>query len=149
LGYIDPLPAPSQAVEATIASIVGSEVHSYIQNTDHAAILDKDDNDEHAPLLLSTLDLSHWTSIMYISTLDKEIEKALARLQEAHGVLANLLEKDEMELEEATNNARVVEATLRAANPHEDWSDRLPPSKADETANIVHPMLSKLNIPDA
>jgi hypothetical protein len=73
-------------------------VHSFIQNTDHAAILDKDDDGEHAPLLLSTLDLSHWTSIMGVPTLDNGIEIALARLPETHGVLANLLEKDEMEL---------------------------------------------------
>ena len=117
-----------------------------MQNTDNVAMLDKDDDGEHAPLLLSTLDLSHWTSIMYMSTLDNGLEKALTRLQEAYGVLANLLEKDEIELEEATNNTKVVEVALRVVNPHEDWSDRPPPAKADETPNIVHPILGRLNI---
>jgi hypothetical protein len=149
MGYADPLPAPSLAVQATIAAIVGPEVHAFIQNTDQAAILDKDVDGEHAPLLLSTLDLSHWTSVMYVATVDNGVEKALARLQEAHGVLANLLEKDEIELEEATNHARVVETALRAANPHEDWSDRTTPSKGDDSFPAIHPMLSKLNIPEA
>ena len=60
--------------------MAGLEMHSFIQNTDHAAILDKDEDGEHVPLLLSTLDLSHWTSIMSVVTLDNGIEKALARL---------------------------------------------------------------------
>lgn len=80
-------------------------------------MLDKDNDGEHAPLLLFILDLSHWTAILYVSTLDNGVEKAMARLKEAHAVLANLLEKDEINLEEATNNTRVVEAALRAANP--------------------------------
>lgn len=64
-------------------------------------------------------------------------------------MLANLLEKDDIDLEEATNNARVVETALRAANPHEDWSDRVAPSKGVDTFLATHPMLNKLNIPDA
>jgi hypothetical protein len=43
-----------------------------------------------------------------------------------------LLEKDEMELEEATNNTRVVETALRAANAHEDWLERPHQTKATE-----------------
>jgi hypothetical protein len=56
MGYNDPLPAPSPTVQATLSSIVGLEILSYIQDTDNASLQDKDDNGEHAPLLLSTLD---------------------------------------------------------------------------------------------
>jgi hypothetical protein len=132
MSYNDLLPAPSPAVQATLSSMVGPEIHSYIQDTDNASLLDKDDDGEHAPLLLSTLDLSHWTSIMHVSTLEGGMEKALTRLKEAHSVLAALLEKDEMELEEATNNTRVVETALRAANAHEDWLERPHQTKATE-----------------
>jgi hypothetical protein len=149
MSYNDPLPAPSPAVQATLSSMVGPEIHSYIQETDNASLLDKDDNGEHAPLLLSTLDLSHWTSIMHVSTLEGGMEKALTRLKEAHSVLAALLEKDEMELEEATNNTRVVETALRAANAHEDWSERPHQTKATEPLNVSHPMVDRLNILDA
>jgi hypothetical protein len=143
------LPAPSPAVQATIASIVGPEVHAYIQETDNASLLDKDDDGEHAPLLLTTLDLSHWTSIMVASTLENGVEKALTRLREAHTVLAVLLEKDEQELEESLNNSRMVETALRAANSHEDWSDRPQHTRAAETLDVLHPMVGRLNIPHA
>lgn len=149
LGYSNSLPAPSPAVQATIASIVGPEVHSYIQETDNTSLLDKDDDGEHAPLLLTTLDLSHWTSIMVASTLENGVEKALTCLREAHSVLAILLEKDEQELEEALNNSRVVETALRTANSHKDWSDRPQQSRAAETLEVLHPMVGRLNIPHA
>lgn len=57
---------------------------------------------------------------MLASTLDNGVEKALLRLREAHIVLTVLLEKYELELEEALNNTWVVETALRAANAHED-----------------------------
>jgi hypothetical protein len=57
---------------------------------------------------------------MFVSTTDNGIEKALGRLREAHEVLASLLEKDELDLEESLSNTRSVETALRAANPHED-----------------------------
>jgi hypothetical protein len=86
---------------------------------------------------------------MYVSTLENGFEKAIARLREAHGVLANLLEKDEMELEEANNNTRVVEIALRAANPHKDWSNRPASMRPTDSINSTHPMLARLNILDA
>jgi hypothetical protein len=149
LNYAEPLPAPSPAVQATLVSISGTEIHEFVQTTDNTALLDKDEDGEHAPLLLSTLDLSHWTSIMYVSTLEDGTKKALAHLREAHGVLANLLEKDELDLEEATNTTNVVEMVLRAANPHEDWSDRPTPTRTGEAVTSMHPLLSGLNIPHA
>jgi hypothetical protein len=103
-----------------LASISGIEIHDFVQTTDNAALLDKDEDGEHAPFLLSTLDVSHWTSIIFVSTLENGTNKALARLWEAHGLLATLLEKDELDLEEANANISLVEMALRTANPHED-----------------------------
>jgi hypothetical protein len=111
-------------------------------------MLDRDEDGEHAPLLLTTLDLSHWTSIMFVSTQDDGVEKALARLREAHEVLANLLEKNDLDLEEATSNAQLVETALRLANLHEDWSAQPPPTRTDPMS-MTHPILGKLNIPQA
>jgi hypothetical protein len=47
-----------------------------------------------------------------VSTQENGVEKALSRLQEAHGVLPNLQEKDEVDLKEATANTHLVEAAL-------------------------------------
>jgi hypothetical protein len=63
-----------------LASISGIEIHDFVQTTDNAALLDKDEDGEHAPFLLSTLDVSHWTSIIFVSTLENGTNKALARL---------------------------------------------------------------------
>jgi hypothetical protein len=104
---------------------------------------------EHAPLLLATLDLSHWTSIMFVSTQDDGVEKALARLREAHSVLANLLEKDDLDLEEANSNTHLVETALHLSNPHEDWSARPHPTRIGDTSSTLHPILGRLNIPQA
>ena len=147
--YAEPLPPPSPAVQATLVSIVGQEIHEFVQSNDRAALLDIDDEGEHAPLLLSTLDLSHWTSIMYVSTLEEGVEKALTRLREAHAVLVHLLERDELDLEEANANMLRVERALRHANPHEDWTDRPTSMPNGETASTMHPMLGRLNIPQA
>ena len=55
-----------------------------------------------------------------MSTLENGSEATLNCLREAHGVLANLLEKVELEETEAYNNLRAIEDALRVANPHED-----------------------------
>jgi hypothetical protein len=65
------------------------------------------------------------------------------------GILVNLLEKDEMELEEALANTRVVEVALLSANPHKDWSDRPPLSRSEDTTSTQHPILGRLDIPQA
>jgi hypothetical protein len=59
------------------------------------------------------------------------------------------LEKDELDLAETSRNTHVVEAALRAANPHEDWSDRPAPTQASDSVVTTHPILNKLNIPNA
>jgi hypothetical protein len=119
LGYQEPLFAPSPSVQAVLATIRESEIHTFIQTKDLATYEDLDDDGEHAPMLLSTLDLSHWTAIMWVATEDKE--KGLARLSQAHAVLGTLLDDDKKDLEEAKRNTRAVEIMLRANNPHENW----------------------------
>ena len=149
-GYTEQLPAPAPAVQATLATIVAPEIHEFIQEKDKAALLDVDEDGEHAPLLLSTLDLSHWTAILMATITDTT--KGLGRLQEAHQVLGQLLETDEHELEEALRNTRLVENALRSVNPHEDWSDLPPPTdltKATMDGPSLHPLLDKLNIAPA
>ena len=90
--YAEPLPPPSPAVQAILVSIAGLEIHEFVQTNDRVALLDTHDEGEHVPLLLTTLDFSYWTSIMYVSTLEGGVEKPLTRLREAHAVLAHLLE---------------------------------------------------------
>jgi hypothetical protein len=83
---------------------------------------------------------------MLVSTQENGVEKALMRLREVHTVLSNLLEKDEHDLEEATTNTHLVEAALRLANTHEDWSDQPPSTQAGDLVSSMHPILRKLNI---
>ena len=79
-------------------------------------------------------------------TLEDGIEKALVRLREAH---AYLLERDELDLEEANANMLQVERALHNANLNEDWTD-CPTSKSTrEATSNMHPMLGRLNIPHA
>ena len=149
-GYGDPLPTPAPAVQATLANIAAPEIHKFIQEKDTSALLDVDEDGEHAPLLLVTLDLSHWTAILLATITDTQ--KGLGRLHEAHQVLGQLLEMDEQELEEALQNTRLVENALRSVNPHEDWSDLPPPTelaKATADSPRLHPLLDKLNIAPA
>ena len=49
MGYNEPLPAPSPTIQATIASIVGTDIHEYVQVSDKEALLDKDEDGKHAP----------------------------------------------------------------------------------------------------
>ena len=84
-----------------------------------------------------------------MSTLENGSEAALNRLREAQGVLANLLEKDELEETVAYNNLKATEDALRAANPHEDWSHRPTTAPASDSLTPMHPLVGRLNIPDA
>jgi hypothetical protein len=53
-------------------------------------------------MLLSTLDLSHWTAIMWNITKDKK--KELVRLAQVYAALNSLLDYDKKELEESIQN---------------------------------------------
>lgn len=148
MGYELPLPPPSMAVQTTLACIQHGEIHQFIQESDRNALNDLNDHGESAPLLLATLDLSQWTSIMFVATADKE--KGLLRLDEAHGALTKLLAIDEQDFDEAMRNTRAVEQALRLANPHEDWGNLPPPSDSvfslTSEGSHSHPLLARLNI---
>lgn len=146
VGYGDPLPAPSPAVQATLASLRSMEIHSFIQEQDKAALLDCDDDGEHAPLLLATLDLSQWTLILNL-TICESPEKALAQLQVAHAQLAEMLDWENEELLQAERDSIAVDAALKAANPHEVSSK--PTSFSGQSTTANHPFLSGLNIAPA
>lgn len=118
IGYGDPLPASSPAVQATLASLRPAQIHKFIQEQHKNALLDRDDDGEHAPLLLVTLDLSQWTLILNL-TIRELPEKALAQLQTAHSQLAELLDWENDELIQAEKDAATLDAALKAANPHE------------------------------
>ena len=149
LRYKEPLFAPSPAVQVTLTAIDEPEIHTFIQKTDMAALSDIDDDGEHAPLLLETLDLSHWVSIMY-AFLEKK-EDGLAKLTQAHAVLGELLERDELEYKEAEQNTKLVEAALINANPQDKIitdSNSGPIISLDESCLTLdpHTLLSKLNL---
>jgi cation transport regulator ChaC len=155
LGYGEPLFVPTPAVQATIACIADPEFHEFMQTADKNAFADQDEEGVHAPLLLSTLDLSHWTALMNAATVDPKL--GMSRLRQAHEVLHVLLDRDEQDLAEAERNTRAVEAYLRVTNPHESWTkDEIPiptvnlnsGSSGTSTVN-VHSLLSRLNIAPA
>lgn len=143
LGYDDPLPAPAPAVQATLASLRSPDVHSFIQEKDKAALLDLDEDGEHAPLLLATLDLSQWTLILNITIQDSP-EKALAQLRVAHAQLADILDWENDALLQAEKDSIAVDAALKAANPHEAAAH--PASFSGPSTTTNHPFLSGLNI---
>ena len=91
-------PAPTLAVQAILATIIELEIHWFIQETDKVPLQDMDNEAKHAPLLLITLDLSHWTAIMIAFIADTE--KGLGCLREAQQALGQLSEKDEFDFEE-------------------------------------------------
>jgi hypothetical protein len=60
-------------VQATIACVADPAFHEFIQTTDKTAFADQDEEGVHAPLLLSRLDLSHWTALMNAATTDPKL----------------------------------------------------------------------------
>lgn len=127
------------------------EIHDFIREKDEGALSDLDDEGEHAPLPLSTLDLSHWTSmisVMIAPTIDKE--KILTRLREVHKLLPDILERDEAEYVEAGRITVAIVKALRAANPHKDWGSRLPATDlsamGNEKSPNLHPLLACMNL---
>jgi hypothetical protein len=73
LGYSDPLFVPSPTVQATIACVPDPSFHEFVQTTNKAAFADQDEEGVHAPLLLQTLDLSHWSALMNTVTADPNL----------------------------------------------------------------------------
>lgn len=145
LGYKDPLPAPSPAVQATLAALDAPAIHQFILEKDLAALHDVDDEGEHAPLFLSTLDLSQWTRILAVAIKDKD--KALDDLKTAHAQLASILEYEAEELELALTNTRLVDAALKQANPHEGLKSGS--SLFAASSQESHPLFAGLKIAPA
>lgn len=143
LGYGDPLPAPALAVQATLVSLKAPEIHEFIKEQDTAALLDRDDEGEHAPLLLSTLDLSQWTLILNL-TIRESAAKAFEQLRLAHSQLADILEWENDELIQAEKDALAVDAAIKAANPHE--TSNSVSSLSGPSAASNHPFLNGLNV---
>ena len=147
LGYGEPLPAPSPAVQATLASISTPSIHEYILQHDNAAFLDRDEEGEHAPLLLTTLDLSQWTLILALA-IKKDEDKCLEQLKLAQDDLPAILDNEVEELEIANHNAKLVELALRKANPHEFPKNAT--VLADSSVSPApHPLLGGIIIPQA
>lgn len=146
LGYGDPLPAPGPAVQATLASMKSSEIHAFVNEQDRAALIDCDDDGEHAPLLVATLDLSQWTLILNLAIRECE-EKALGQLRIAHLQLAEMIDFEAEELAQAEKDAVLVDNAMKAANPHEGSQKSMTASGPSTATN--HPFLSGLNIAPA
>ena len=60
-------------------------------------------------------------------TATKNTEQGIAKLKQAHSILSVILDCDEKDLEEAKFHTRAVEVALKAANPHETWSNEPTP----------------------
>lgn len=97
LGYDNTLPAPSPAVQATLVGLDVREIHDYIQSQDRAALTDLDEDGMHAPLFLTTLDLSQWTLIL--ATEFSRPGSGLEQLQKAHEQLAEILDLESEEID--------------------------------------------------
>lgn len=149
LGYGDLLPALALAVQTTLASLKGPEIHEFIKEQDTVALLDRDNEGEHAPLLLSTLDLSQWTLILNL-TIRQSSAEAFEQLRLAHSQLADILVWENDELVQAERDVLAVDAAIKTANP-------LKLLKPHETSNTIstlsepsaasgHPFLNSLNV---
>lgn len=106
---------------------------------------DTDEEGEHAPLLLSTLDFSQWTAVM--TTITQEREKGMEMLKEAHLNLSYLLERDAIEYHDSILNIRKVEFDVKKANSQEEWCE----SDYDSAATLngeehnSHPMFARMH----
>ena len=105
------------------ASVTQNSINLY-KTSNRAALANTGDEGAHAPLLLSMLDLSHWTTLMNAVTTNKATR--MIRLKKVQQSLASILDQDEVDMDEANQNTSAVEAYLRAANPHEEWTKDSP-----------------------
>jgi hypothetical protein len=76
-----------------------SQIHLDSQKN---AFADQDEDGVHVPLLPSTLDLSHWSTLMNVAIANPKL--GLTRFRQAHDVLHVLLNKVEQELAEAEHS---------------------------------------------
>ena len=125
-------------MQATLAALQAPNIHDFILNEDRAALNDCDEDGEHAPLLLTTLDLLQWTLILTIAIKDKA--KGLEQLKIAHTQLADILDYELEAKELAEQNARLVDAALKRANPHE--GNKVSTSLRESSPTVAHPLLN-------
>lgn len=100
----------------------------------------------HAPLFLSTLDLSQWTLILSL-VVTRNSEAALEKLREAHKELASLLDIEEAENEKSSQQVMEIELALKKANPQETTLQTYTPSGASPIA--LHPLMKGLVVDPA
>lgn len=124
------------------------EIHDFIQTQDRVALLDRDEDDMHAPLFLTTLDLSQWTLL-----LATELHKpgtSLEQLGKAHEQLADMLDVEVEEIEVAQYNTTLVDTALKRANPHEMPKSHVSSLSAGESSPTnAHPLLGRLMVAQA
>lgn len=146
MGYKDPLPPPIPGIQATLAAINPKEVHQFVQDSDLAALNAAGDEGE-PPLLLTVLDLSQWTRVFECANTD--LPGALARLQEMHKALHEILVQDESDLDIAKKNTALVEVAIRHAN-NQSGNSEIPLSQftVPEMGTFSHPFLANLTIDD-
>lgn len=113
IGYEDPLPVPTPAIQATLAAIHPREIHEYIQGHDKEA-LGANSEEGEAPTFLAVLDLGQWTRIFEVANSDPA--KGLTRLGELKDKLIERMILDTEELEKAISDTAKAELAIRKAN---------------------------------
>ncbi|KAL3697337.1 hypothetical protein R1sor_011413 [Riccia sorocarpa] len=119
LGYDDSLPAPiNNAILVTMASIASKNVHSLVQQLDLAAVtankdieMSNGDGDGYAALLLESLGIDNWISILHTFMTSGE-DATLALVRQLHEDLPTLLETDLEEEGRASELAKMIGKTL-------------------------------------
>lgn len=124
------------------------EIHEFIQTQDRAALNDRDEDGMHAPLFLTTLDLSQWTLVL--ATELSKPGSGLEQLRRAHEQLADMLDYEVEEIEIANHNTSLVDIALKRANPHEMPKAHVTSLSAGESSpTSMHPLLGRLMVAQA
>lgn len=144
LGYEEPLPAPIPAVQVVICAMKESRLHHFIQEQDLFALADIDDEGNSAPLLLTTLDLSDWTHLLVIA--GNNPENGLTRLRSAHSKLAEILEKDILDVKAADKSVPLLERVLQHANSGGTGAAFSSKLEDISSADDNHPLLAKIRL---
>lgn len=145
LGFKDPLPPPSPIVQATIAGMPAS-IQQYIQSTDLNTIASTPEDGEPL-LLLSLLDLSHWTRVFEFANSDTG--KAMARLEEMTSKLHDINDRDALEMDEARGNTAKVEQYLKRVNFGDSSRSGTLSTELKPAAGLDHPFVIYMKIPEA
>ena len=130
-----------------LAMMMPGDIHSYIQESDTAAMSAVREDGE-PPQLLTALDLSQWTRIFEV--VHSDLPAAMDRLKELHSALHEILAQDEEDLEMSKKDTAVVEVAIRHANKQTaDDSVMVSQTVYPESGTFSHPFLNNLAIEDA